>query len=297
MSDTPQSRRFLIIINPLASGLAQIYRQRLTERLQQASEDFDIWYTTDNDQANQRHLQQCTTDYSDWVVIGGDGTLNLAVNALAGTDVIMGLLPCGSGNDFARNLYRKGDDPIEVVLGEHSSRIDLGLCNDRYFVNVLGLGFDGEIVAGMYDHQPRTLRRWRYLLAALVKLLGYQEQKVALTSTERSKNEPTFLVAFANGRYFGGGMQIAPKAELSDGLLDCCWIGKASLLRKFYYLWRVFSGTHLNAAAVEYWQDNTFNIDTPNLPIEGDGEFFGTSPARICCCVNALRLKVPAREA
>ncbi|GGD49113.1 diacylglycerol/lipid kinase family protein [Lacimicrobium alkaliphilum] len=296
MSDSLHSCRFLIIINPLASGSAERYREQLTERLDQAGTAFDIWYTTDNDQANQRHLQQCTTDYSDWVVIGGDGTLNLAVNALAGTDVILGLLPCGSGNDFARNLYRKGDDPIEVVLGEHSRRIDLGLCNDRYFVNVLGLGFDGEIVAGMYDHQPRTLRRWRYLMAAVVKLLHYKEQPIALKSPHRSKKQQTFMVAFANGRYFGGGMKIAPKADLSDGLLDCCWIGKASLFRKFYYLWRVFTGSHLSASAVDYWQDNTFNIDTPDLPIEGDGEFFGTSPASISCCASALALKVPRKR-
>ncbi|WP_088329873.1 diacylglycerol kinase family protein [Lacimicrobium sp. SS2-24] len=296
MPDNSLPRHFLIIVNPLARAAAQSYRQRLTQRLTEAGIAFDIWHTTENYQANLRHLRQCQSHHTDWVVIGGDGTLNLAVNGAANSKVALGLLPCGSGNDFARSIYRKHDDAIEVVLGEHSRWIDLGKCNERFFINVLGLGFDGQLVADMYAHPPTIGRRWRYLAAALGKLLCYREQPLELSSAQRCIGEPAFMVAFANGRYFGGGMQIAPQAQLCDGMLDCCWIGRAPVLKKLYYLMRVFAGAHLHADAVQYWHDAHFEAATSGLPIEGDGEFFGTTPATIRCVKGALRFKLPEQH-
>ncbi|MDF2176858.1 diacylglycerol kinase family lipid kinase [Aliiglaciecola sp. CAU 1673] len=285
--------KYLIIVNPLASDKKNHYLRRLTEQLQARDIAFDIFETDANELANQRHLQQCVSDYSDWVMLGGDGTINLMVNMLAGSDVRLGILPCGSGNDFARNLYAKGDDPLAVVLGDKVQRIDLGRCNERYFANVLGIGFDGDIVAQLYDQQPRRFRQMRYLLAALRNLFRYQEQMVELQSATQHRRSEAFMLTFANGRYFGGGMQIAPKADIGDGLLDCCWVGKTSLLTKLYYLGKIFKGKHLAAEAVEYWQDSCFDIPTADLPIEADGEFFGTTPALVEIVPQALNLKVP----
>lgn len=289
---SPSSRRFLIVINPLASNQASHYLQRLCSALTRKAALYEVWHTTANEQANVRHLQECKTQFSDWVVIGGDGTFNLVVNVLAHSPVRLALIPCGSGNDFARNLFGKNDDPIEVALGEHTQLVDLGLCNDRFFANVLGIGFDGAVVASLYDKQPRRFRRWRYLLIALSQLLGYREQQVQMHGS-REKQADCLIAAFANGRYFGGGMQIAPHARIDDGKLDCCWVGKANLLKKLYYLGRIFQGRHLQADVVEYWQDQEFIIPTPDLPIEGDGEFFGVTPAKVQVAVKALNLKVP----
>ncbi|GAB3010962.1 diacylglycerol/lipid kinase family protein [Bowmanella dokdonensis] len=286
------SRYFLIVVNPLASDKATACLERLTEALSIRNDRFDVWYTSANDQANQRHLAQCRDLYSDWVMIGGDGTLNLLVNALAGSNVPLGLIPCGSGNDFARNLYQKGDDPVEVAFGTHSEAMDLGRCNERYFANVLGVGFDGAVVASLYDQQPRYFRRWRYLLVAAGKIFFYREKHTCLQSS-RNKQEAAFIATFANGRYFGGGMQIAPKADIHDGLLDCCWVARTSLWKKLYYLARIFYGTHLKADAVDYWQDKEFYVSTPDLPVEGDGEFFGLTPARIAVAPKAIRIKTP----
>ncbi|WP_102798017.1 diacylglycerol/lipid kinase family protein [Bowmanella denitrificans] len=288
----PSLRHFLIILNPLANGNANRYLRTLLSALQQLGDTYDIWQTTANEQANLRHLQQCREQYTDWVVLGGDGTLNLVVNVLAHSDIPLGLIPCGSGNDFARNLYAGQDDPVAVVVGEYCKKVDLGLCNERYFANVLGVGFDGAVVASLYNDQPRRFRRWRYLQAALIKLFTYPEQELHLTSS-KIKREPAFIAAFANGRYFGGGMQIAPQAHLDDNMLDCVWVGHTSLPKKLYYLSRIFSGSHIRASAVDYWQDSAFEIHTAGLPIEGDGEFFGVTPAQVCVVPGALCLKVP----
>lgn len=285
--------KYLIIVNPLASDKKESYLRRLTEQLQARAIAYEIFETDANEQANQRHLQPCVNGYTDWVVLGGDGSINLVVNMLAGSDVRLGILPCGSGNDFARNLYAKGDDPLAVVLGDKIRRIDLGRCNERYFANVLGIGFDGDIVAQLYDQQPRRFRQMRYLSAALRNLFGYKERQVELKSSGQARRAEAFMLTFANGRYFGGGMQIAPKADIADGLLDCCWVGKTSLLTKLYYLGKIFKGEHLAAKAVEYWQDSRFEIPTADLPIEADGEFFGTTPALVEIVPKALNLKVP----
>lgn len=292
---SPSSRRFLIVVNPMANDRAQYYLEHLRQGLRERGDELEVWYTTANEQANLRHLNQCKTAFTDWVVIGGDGTFNLVVNVLAHSQVPLALIPCGSGNDFARNLFSSADDPVAIALGELSQRVDLGLCNERYFANVLGVGFDGAVVASMYDKQPRRFRRWRYLLVALQQLFGYREQQVQLQSSLQ-KNADCFIAAFANGRYFGGGMQIAPRASIDDGMLDCCWVGKAGLAKKLYYLARIFQGRHLQADVVEYWQDRQFSILTPNLPIEGDGEFFGVTPARIQVVPQAIALKLPRGE-
>ena len=102
------------------------------------------------------------------------------------------------------------------------------------------------------------------------------------------------MAAFGNGSFFGSGMNITPKADISDGQLDCCWVGKLNLLRKLYCLVNIFSGKHLSAKNIEYVQGKEFHILSTQHPIEADGEFIGYTPATIRVENKALLLKVPS---
>ena len=171
--------------------------------------------------------------------------------------------------------------------------VDLGWCNERYFMNVLGIGYDAMIAEKTKNENKILFRSFFYLWNALKYLPFYNEKRVHLKADNFNKNEATFIVAFGNGTFFGSGMNITPKADISDGLLDCCWVGKFGFVKKIHCVIKIFSGRHLAENNIEYVQGKHFRVLTEGQPIEADGEFTGYTPATICIKEKALLLKVP----
>jgi len=285
-------KKILVVVNPVINKHKQQKLDELLAAIEERHLDYQVFHTLADMEQNQIYFKQHLDQFTDVISLGGDGTLNLVINAIVDFDVSLGIVPCGTGNDFARNVYQKGDNIIETVLGDNSRQVDLGKCNQRFFVNVLGVGYDGAIVEAINRTPANRFRALVYLWNALKQLPGYTEKHTELLSSI-DKHQDCFIVAFGNGQYFGNGMHVTPKAKLDDGLLDCCWVGKTNLLTKIYYILQIFKGKHLTAPIVDYWQDKYFNITTQGLPIEGDGEFFGYTPAKVRVVKNALRLKVP----
>ena len=170
---------------------------------------------------------------------------------------------------------------------------DLGWCSDRYFINVLGIGYDAMIAEETKEDNKILFRSFFYLWNALKYLPFYKEKKVQVESYNFSKNEATFMIAFGNGTFFGSGMNITPKANIADGLLDCCWVGKLSFYKKCHCLIKLFSGDHLSADNIEYVQGKEFKVLSERQPIEADGEFVGYTPATVRIEEKALLLKIP----
>lgn len=284
--------RYLIVVNPMTNRQRRKKLNDLLKALEERCYQYEVFHTLASWQLNQEYFRQHLSLYTDVIALGGDGTINLVLNGIIDLDVRLGVIPCGTGNDFVRNIYKNGDNPIDTVLGDHEKVIDAGKCNERYFLNVLGVGYDGALVEAINKTPPGRFRGLVYIWHALKQLPAYQEKMTELKS-EQNKNQDCFVVAFGNGRYFGNGMKITPEARLNDGLLDCCWVGKTGLVNKCYYLLRIFAGKHLNAPIVDYWQGKRFQVTTPGLPIEGDGESFGHTPADIRVIKNAVRIKIP----
>ena len=173
-------------------------------------------------------------NYSDIISIGGDGTLNMLSNVLAEKNI-----PLGTGNDFARHVYNKWDDVIATVTSDKTINIDLGCCNDRYFMNVLGIGYDAMIAEETKEDNKVLFRLFFYLWNALKYLPFYKEKEIHIQSEDFSKNAPTFMAAFGNGTFFGNEMNITPKADITDGQLDCCWIGQLGFFKKMFLFNRI----------------------------------------------------------
>jgi len=285
-------KKYLIVYNPQSGNKAKQYIAKVTHQLENQNTDYHFFATTGSTQQDQSQLVNLVAQSSDVISIGGDGTLNLLCNVLANKKISLGIIPCGTGNDFARNFYHSNDDILSIVTGHKTMTVDLGWCNDRYFINVLGIGYDALVVKACNTNKKIYFRSLFYLWHALKYLPFYREETVELESKIFNKNEKTFLAAFGNGTFYGGGMNITPHADISDGLLDCCWVGKLSFYNKCKCLIKLFSGAHLNEKNIEYCQGKEFKIKSVNQPIEADGEFIGYSPAHIKIIQSALLLKI-----
>ena len=284
---------YLIVFNPQTGGKGRRSLNNVISNLENNAYSYDIYTTEADSKLNEIKLSEMLRDYSDVISIGGDGTLNMLCNVLAGKNIPLGIIPCGTGNDFARHVYEKNDNVIDTVLGDNIIKIDLGWCNDRYFINVLGVGYDAMIVDKTRNDNKILFRSFFYLWNALKYLPFYKEKNIHLQSENFNKDEESFIVAFGNASFFGSGMNITPKADITDGLLDCCWIGKLSFIKKCQCLIQSFSGKHILADKIEYVQGKEFKVLSKSYPIEADGEFIGYTPATICIKEKELYLKVP----
>jgi YegS/Rv2252/BmrU family lipid kinase len=288
-----KNKKYLIVINPQTRKKGQRYLNSLTSALNKKDLSYDIYHTVADLKSTQQTISEKLSNYSDVVSIGGDGTLNMLSNILAYKNIPLGIIPCGTGNDFSRHIYKKTDDIISTVTNDKVMEADLGWCNERYFMNVLGVGYDAMIAEKTKDDNKILFRSFFYLWNAVKYLPFYKEKIVHIKADYFNKNEATFMVAFGNGSFFGSGMNITPKADISDGLLDCCWVGKLSFIRKCNCLLKIFSGEHLLAKNIEYVHGKQFQVLPERHPIEADGEFIGYTPATIRIEEKALLLKVP----
>lgn len=288
-----KNKNYLIVINPQTRNKGQRYLNKLINALLKKDLSYDVFQTKADTQLTEKELKEILNNYSDVVSIGGDGTLNMLSNVLAFKNIALGIIPCGTGNDFSRHIYKKTDDVIATVIKDSSVKIDLGKCNDRYFINVLGVGYDAMVAEKTKDDNKILFRSFFYLWNALKYLPFYKEKDVYVKGNNFKKNEATFMAAFGNGSFFGSGMNITPNADITDGLLDCCWVGKLGFVKKIHCLIKLYAGEHLSTNNIEYVQGKQFKILSERQPIEADGEFIGLTPAVISSEEGALLLKIP----
>ena len=287
-----RNKKYLIVYNPQTGKKGFRALNTLIDKLVERCFEFDVYHTQVDSTETEKNIIEKIEDYTDIVSIGGDGTLNMLSNALAFKDIPLGIIPCGTGNDFSRHVYDKKDDIIATVIDGKPTRIDLGWCNERYFMNVLGVGYDSKIVEETKNDNKKSFRSFFYLWNAVKYLPIYKENIIHIKSSIINKDEYTFMAVFGNGSFFGNGMNVTPKADILDGVLDFCWVGKLSFLKKLYCVMKIFSGEHLSVKNIEYSQGTAFHILTKNLPIEADGEFVGYTPATIRVEKKALLLKM-----
>jgi diacylglycerol kinase (ATP) len=240
------------------------------------------------------------------VAAGGDGTLNEVVNGIGAPnpDVRLGLIPLGTGNDFARTLGLPTDldEAIAVLAAGHTRAIDLvRVTSDkvRYFVNVSAGGFSGLVDEKLTPAMKKAWGPLAYLrsaVAALPQLRAYRT-KVTFTRGKRSTRSTLDLynVVIANGRYVAGGTQIAPKAAIDDGLLDIILIQKRSVAELTLLAAQVALGHHLSSAAIVFRRAAKVTVNSrPGMWFNVDGELVGNEPATFEVLPRALQFVVAA---
>jgi diacylglycerol kinase (ATP) len=226
------------------------------------------------------------------VVVGGDGLVHLALQAVATTGVTLGIVPAGTGNDFARAVGLAGLGPetaADRALGDPAP-FDAVLTTHGWFASVASIGFSAAVNA-------RANRlRWpkgsgRYTVATLLELPRLGPITLGLELDRVHHEVEVSFVALANTRYFGGGMRICPDASPHDGRLDVAVIGPAGRLSLLRVFPSVFAGTHVRDPRVTMLSGRCITITGPaGVDLWADGELVGPLPLEMTVVADALRL-------
>ena len=233
------------------------------------------------------------------LVAGGDGTANEAARALVGTGTAFALVPVGSGNGLARTL-RIPLAPARALAALEAGvtrSMDVGLANQRLFLNVAGAGFDAAVGAAFHERGARGGRRGvlPYVYLSLTMLFSHETTRFALQADDLRIEGRAFLVGIANGRQYGGGAVVAPRARLDDGLLDFFVIDQAPPLEMLLNAPRTFLGAIEGFRRYRHFQAPRAVLSSPE-PFEHhcDGEPEGrTDLLSIEIRPRALRVRVP----
>lgn len=291
----------MFIVNPAAGkGRAKEMAQHIRERFEHTSEHWHLEMTERPGHAT--HMAHSAANmYPELRVyaVGGDGTVNEVVNGLVGTTAALGIIPCGSGNDTLRSVTDITDPYIllEAMLNATPQKFDVGCVNKRYFINIASVGLDAEVVrlTRRYKKIPLVPGPTAYLLGVLTALVRLKTWSVKIgLDHQKMKRYNLLLAAFANGRFYGGGMQPVPSASMQDGQLHLCTVDRMTRFDILKFLPRFRKGKHTQMKQVHItpFRDLVLKSESA-LPVNIDGELFHEKEVHITVVPDALQLLVP----
>jgi YegS/Rv2252/BmrU family lipid kinase len=229
------------------------------------------------------------------VVLSGDGLIGAVGGALAGGETPLGIVPGGRGNDLARVLGIPEDPEgaVDVLAAGRIRRIDVGEVNGKRFLGIVSVGFDSE--ANRLANETKWLRgNLVYAYAGVRTLLGWKPARFTIRVGEERSRFTGYSVSVANSKAFGGGMFIAPDADLADGEFDVITVGEVGRLRFLGNLPKVFKGTHVEEDEVGVFRASSLELSASKpFPVYADGEHLADLPAKLRVLPHALNVIVP----
>jgi diacylglycerol kinase (ATP) len=270
------------ILNPVSGGdTAPAHAPTISAALRQRYDNVEVAFTTGPGDA-ERAAAQAVADGCELVVAGGgDGTLNEVINGVAAAGGLerttLGLVPLGTGNDFAAALGVPADvdGALEVLLAGRTQSVDLGTLNGRLFVNISGGGYIAEVSEAVTPQLKSVAGRLAYLVGGAQALLEFEPVRTTVHAEPGSHRFGAGVYAFAvcNSRLIGGGRLIAPHAVIDDGLLDVCVIEAMPAIEFVTLLRQVAAGEHLEDDRVRYLQASRISfVFERRIKVNTDGE-------------------------
>lgn len=304
----------LFIVNPAsARGTTLRVWSRLRQEISATGIAFDEHLTSRPGEATEIASQAFRGGVERVIAVGGDGTLSEIVNGYFdeqgrafNSEAAIGLLPSGTGSDFRRSLgMTNNSNPISALLHSEARPVDVACATfqdfnaeraKRFFINVASFGLGGDVSASV-NRWRNSLPRWiggraRFSAAALAALGRYKNVRVSMRlDDERELQISSNLIVVANGKFAGGGMMLAPDAELDDGLLDVIVTDEATRWDVIKELPRIQRGGHLKNPKVSALRAREVWIDSEEpMAVDLDGETVGHTPVRIRLLPSALRM-------
>lgn len=292
-----------LIVNPVSgTNAAPDYLQTINERLREAVGEMDIVMTIAPGDATDAGEKAARDGYDQLFVAGGDGTLNEVLNGVASVDgaferITFGLIPLGTGNDFANALGLPEDtaEAIEILLRGRTVRADVGVLNERHFINVSAGGFIAEVSDAVNPQLKTVAGKFAYLIGGAQVLMDYEEVRLSVHVTEDDgrvveREMSMEMFAVCNSRLIGGGRLIAPHALIDDGVLDVCIVEAMPTLDFIGLLSSVSGGDHIDDERVRYFRAREIELRfNRTIKVNTDGEVLETDRCRYRVLPRAAR--------
>jgi YegS/Rv2252/BmrU family lipid kinase len=231
------------------------------------------------------------------VVLGGDGTIREVASAMMNTNVPLGIISCGTGNDIIRALKIPNDPlaALDIVLNGQVREMDAAMANDLLYFNVAGFGFDVDVLRYVEIYKKRMKNgSLAYMRGLLTALLHLNSRKTKISWPEGSMEAEVLIIAAGNGTHFGGGMKVTPKADPFDGLLDICIINNVSKLNAYLILPKFLKGEHLTTKYVTYFKTTELTaVCEPASLLDVDGDILPGTPVTFKILPKSIRVVVP----
>jgi diacylglycerol kinase (ATP) len=286
-----------VIYNPTAGrGKARRWVREVEETLRARGARADCEPSTGADDLVRIAAESSRAGYDRVVVMGGDGTLNLALREFDLAKGTLALIPTGSGNDFARvvGLPRTIRDACDVVLNGRVREVEVALANNLRYLGVAGLGFDSE-VAEFANRNVKFLRGSAVYLYAILRVLPrFTPRRVRIRTENGARDQAIMFAAVGNTRQYGGGIKITPDAVVDDGLLDLCIVHETTRAQLLKTLPLAYTGAHVKSPFVEIGRGRTFHFEGEQpMAVYADGEPLTRTPVEFGVCDQRLRVVVP----
>ena len=283
-----------LIINPAAGrGKTSKLSKRVISEFEKRGIDFDYEYST-----KPRHAveisRKASAEFQKVIAVGGDGTVNEVGEGLVGSDVIFGVIPLGSGNDFAKEngFPLKISDAVGVILSDNFHLIDVIKVNDRVSLNTAGVGFNG-IVSEVAKSVKYLKGMSVYIWSVVKTAVRYKSIPLKISINGRLIEDDIFMVSICNSKSEGGGFIMAPDATNDDGLFDVTIIRHTGYTKLLLNLNKALTGNLNKLKEVETIKGNSILIESESpMPVHVDGEVISLNAHKVEASILKSSLKV-----
>jgi diacylglycerol kinase (ATP) len=305
------TRKISIIANPASAGGKT--GKKLHKIIKLIDKYFSYRYklnlTSRPRDATNLSRKAAKEDFDTIIVIGGDGTIQEIVNGfyehdkLINPHIKLGIINCGTGCGLSQslNLPCKTEEQLQIIYQGYTSSIDIGKAiynngeirpETRYFVNELQLGIGSTVVNKVQTKQKKLGGFLAFGLTAALTIFSQKDHEMTLAIDSQLRFNRKFLgIVIANGAYTGGGMNLAPQAQLNDGYFDILLIHAQSIPQRLKNFPRIYFGKHINLSQFSYGRARKIKIDSSdNILLEADGELLGHLPCSVEILPAAIRI-------
>lgn len=285
------------ICNPISGNSKSAKAMDMVRaELERLNIDYEFHITEEKRHATRLARQLTREGYTDIIVIGGDGTLHEVLNGIVDpSKVNLGIIPCGSGNDFA-NIANIPLDPsaaLKLILSGNAKYTDYMVCSGIRGINIMGTGVDVDILKRCY--KSKIIKgKLKYAISTVLSVISYKYPHVEANVNNQKRERDCFIVCTANGSVFGGGITIAPNAEIDDGKLDFVLVNGMKFSRKPDALLHLAKGKILGIPETEFCNTESVKaiFNTP-VDIQIDGEIYSGINYNVNIVHNELKIYRP----
>jgi YegS/Rv2252/BmrU family lipid kinase len=293
--------KYFFVINPVAgAGRSSKAFDLIENRLREKEIDYDYAVSLYPGHAVELTRAALSKGEKCIVSVGGDGTLREVASVLANTEACLGIIPCGTGNDFAKVLGIVPDDipaALDTLLTGKVRKMDAGMANDEFFINVSGFGFDADVIVNTESFKKRFRGMIPYMLGIVRSLVNLRKLDLTVTANGETKDISAIMISAANGTHFGGGMNVAPFADTQDGLLDVYIVKSMGRITFLALLPKFIKGKHTDLSEIIYFRAPELTVACKqNSRINLDGDLRSGTPVTFRILKGAMNIIVPERQ-